>query len=153
MSRNHTLSDGIDARSGVVVNEGVAMSSPTISKPRNAEKRMKYSSIAALKFMQAVIQGKIPKPSKEQMQAATEIIKAYSAIYGKVTQGQAKRTAGINIKNAIITPGKGGNEGGQGAAHCTNAKAYGNTSTNTLPETVHPTSSAKTIYEHIKKGA
>lgn len=131
----------------------VAMTSPTISKPRNAEKRMKYSSIAALKFMQAVIQGKIPEPSKEQMQAATEIIKAYSAIYGKVTQGQAKRTAGINIKNAIITPGKGGNEVGQGAAHCTNAKAYASTSTNTLPETVHPTSSAKTIYEHIKKGA
>jgi len=149
MSNNHTPSDSMCLANGDASSRSVAMTSPTISKPRNAEKRMKYSSIAALKFMQAVIQGKIPEPSKERMQAATEIIKAYAAIYGKVTQGQAKRTAGINIKNAIITPGKGGNGGGQGAAHCTNAMASGNT----LPETVHPTSSAKTIYEHIKKGA
>lgn len=88
------------------------------------------------------------EPTKEQLQAATETLRAYAAVRGKVkTPEQAKRTT-VSIKNAVINPGRGETSAGRGGAGSINAMTSATHNSSAVVE-----GSAKEIHEAMKRGA
>ena len=136
--------------------QGLVMTTPT----NLTEERFSYYFRQALSLLGNVMRGhkrrrKEPfTADKQQVHTAIEILKAYSVMHAKLKTEQVQKRGTVNIRNAVINPGKGGNAHGEEPAGSINAMTNAtpsNPSENKRKRVVE--GSAKEIYEAVKRGA
>lgn len=144
--------------------QGLVMTPPT----NLTEERFAYYFRQALSLLGNVMRGHKRRrkdpfvADKAQIQTAIEILRAYSVMHAKLKTEQVSKRGTVNIKNAVINPGKGVIAHGEEPAGSINAMTNSshpnmtnatpsNTSENKRKRVVE--GSAKEIYEAVKRGA